>query len=89
MTIARGGYGNFAGWHYSAKNCEELIRSFFKDQGYEIDQYMMPFSVAKPIAIQIRNDPWMKEYMNKSLKLLPEEVGYLERSGYITLKKVA
>lgn len=86
MTIARGGYGNFAGWHYSAKNCEELIRRFFKEKGFEIDEYKIPFKVAKEMAVSIRNEAWTKEYMQKSLKLDKREVDILIQLNVITLK---
>ena len=87
MTIARGGYGNFAGFHYSKKTCEELIREFFKREGFEIDQYNIPFKYAKIWAEYIRNESWTIEFMNKSMKLLDEDVATLTSNGYITLKK--
>ena len=85
--MARGvGSGNFAGFHYSKKNCEELIREFFKRKGYEIDKYMMDFKTAKAIAIDIRNENWYKTFLGKELQLQEETVDSLVKAGLITLR---
>lgn len=84
--MARGGYGNFAGWHYSKKNCEELIREFFKREGFEIDQYRIPFKYAKELAVSIKNEAWTKEYFGKSLNVDEKYVDELIQSDLITLK---
>ena len=80
------GSGNFAGFHYSKKNCEELIREFFKKEGYEIDSYMMDFKIARAIAVDIRNENWYKTFLGKELHLRKKTVDSLVKAGLITLK---
>ena len=78
--------GNFAGFHYSKKNCEEIIREFFKREGFEIDRYNMDFKTAKAWAVYIRQEPWYKEFFSKEVHIGKGEVKILVTAGLVTLK---
>jgi hypothetical protein len=79
------GSGNISGFHYSKANCEVLIREFFEREGYEIDKYNIPFPLARKLAVEIRNEAWLKEFFNKTISLGDSDVDVLLDNEYITL----
>ena len=78
--------GNFAGFHYSKKNCEEIIREYFKKEGFEIDKYNMDFKTGKAWAVLIRQNPWYKEFFSKEFHIDEGTAKLLVNAGFITLK---
>jgi hypothetical protein len=83
MTIV--GSGNISGFHYSNKNCEEIIRDFFEKEGFKIDEYNIPFTLARNIAVEIRAEKWYREYFDKSITITNTDVTTLVKNGFITL----
>ena len=90
MTIT--GHGNVLGFHYSKKNCEELIRERFEKDGYIIDKYNIPFPLAKEITMLIRYEYRDDiEYLSdtsllKRIDIKKEDIDEYVKMGYITLK---
>ena len=85
MTIV--GSGNMTGFHYSKQNCEEIIRKYFKDQGFPIKDYNIPFVLARKLAEAIRSEPFYIKYFNKRYVLEKEYVDGMVNGKLITLEE--